>query len=88
MLVAEDRFRDSVDGEIRQATATVGFVTGLSADSEREVDETVVQLGADGAFSRCELLDRVAAETLSAGQVYALAAPEMPGGDLAAAFRY
>jgi hypothetical protein len=54
------------------------------------VDETVVQLGADGAFSRCELLDRAAAETVSrAGHVYALPAPEVPGGgDIAAVFRY
>ena len=33
MLVAEDRFRHAVDGEIRQATAGAAPVTGLSAGS-------------------------------------------------------
>jgi hypothetical protein len=48
MLVAEDRFRYSADGEIRPATASAGFVTCLSAGSEREVDETVAKAIAVG----------------------------------------
>ncbi len=48
MLVAEDRFRDAVDGEIRWATAGAGLVTGLSAGSAREVDETVAKAIAMG----------------------------------------
>ena len=48
MLVAEDRFRDAVDGEIRGATAGAGLVTGLSAGSAREVDETVAKAIAMG----------------------------------------
>lgn len=48
MLVAEDRFRDTVDGEIRWATAGAGLVTGLSAGSAREVDETVAKAIAVG----------------------------------------
>jgi predicted lactoylglutathione lyase len=48
MLVAEDRFRDAADGEIRQVTAAAGFVTGLSAGSAREVDETVAKAIAAG----------------------------------------
>lgn len=48
MLVAEDRFRDTVDGEIRWAIAGAGLVTGLSAGSAREVDETVAKAIAVG----------------------------------------
>lgn len=48
MLVNEERFRDSVGGEIRDATASAGFVTGLSADSAREVDQTVAKAIAAG----------------------------------------
>jgi predicted lactoylglutathione lyase len=48
MLVAEDRFRDAVDGEIRGATAGAGLVTGRSAGSAREVDETVAKAIAMG----------------------------------------
>ena len=48
MLVAEDRFRDAVDGEIRWATAGAGLVTGLSVGSAREVDETVAKAIAMG----------------------------------------
>lgn len=50
----------------------------------------VVQLGADGAFSHCELLDRAAAKTLSrGGQIYTPRTAEIPGGsDIAAVFRY
>jgi predicted lactoylglutathione lyase len=43
LLVAEDRFRDCADGEIRQTAAAAGCVTGLSAGSEQEVDETVAK---------------------------------------------
>lgn len=52
--------------------------------------DTVVQLGADEAFRRCELLDRVAVDTLRlGGRVYAVAAADVPGGaDIAAVFRY
>ena len=42
-LVAEDRFRDCADGEIRQTATGARFVTGLSAGSEQEVDETVAK---------------------------------------------
>ncbi|HYZ57197.1 MAG TPA: hypothetical protein VE733_27350 [Streptosporangiaceae bacterium] len=48
MLVAEDRFRDSVDSEMRHATASTGFVTSLSAGSEQEVDQTVTKAIAAG----------------------------------------
>ena len=48
MLVAEERFRDSAAGEIRQATASAGFVTCLSAGSRQEVDQTVVKALAAG----------------------------------------
>ena len=48
MLVAEDRFRDAVDGETRRTTTAAGFVTGLSAGSAREVDETVAKAIAAG----------------------------------------
>jgi hypothetical protein len=53
-------------------------------------DDTVVQLGADEAFRRCELLDKVAVDTLRlGGHVYAVAAGDVPGGaDIAAVFRY
>jgi len=49
----------------------------------------VVQLGAQESFARCELLDRAITETLShRGQVYAVPASEVAGGDVAAIFRY
>jgi predicted lactoylglutathione lyase len=48
LLVAEDRFRDCADGEIRQTAAAAGFVTGLSAGSEQEVDQTVAKAIAAG----------------------------------------
>lgn len=50
----------------------------------------VVELGVDEAFGHCELLDRAAIDSLSAGgQVYAVPAAEVPGGgDIAAIFRY
>ena len=43
LLVAEGRFRDCADGEIRQTATGARFVTGLSAGSEQEVDETVAE---------------------------------------------
>ncbi len=53
-------------------------------------DMAVVQLGRDDAFAHCELLDRVAVDSLSAGgHVHAVPAAEVPGGgDLAAIYRY
>jgi hypothetical protein len=53
-------------------------------------DAAVVQLGVGDAFAHCELLDRAAADNLSAGgRVYAVPAAEVPGGgDIAAIFRY
>jgi uncharacterized protein len=48
LLVAEDRFSDSVGGELSRASASPGFVTTLSADSEQEVDETVARAIAAG----------------------------------------
>ena len=42
MLVAEDRFRNSVDGDICQ-TANASFVTSLSAANEQEVDDMVAK---------------------------------------------
>jgi hypothetical protein len=54
------------------------------------VDTPVVQLGGQGDFSHCELLDQAAADSLSrGGRVHALPASEVPGGgDIAAIFRY
>lgn len=51
---------------------------------------SVVELGVDDAFAHCELLDRVAVDSLSArGEVYAVPAAGVPGGgDVAAIFRY
>jgi hypothetical protein len=53
-------------------------------------DAPVVSLGRDEAFAHCELLDRVAVDTLSArGRVWAAPASDVPGGgDVAAIFRY
>ena len=53
-------------------------------------DAPVVQLGRDDAFAHCELLDRVAVDSLSAGaRVYAVPAAGVPGGgDIAAIYRY
>ena len=48
LLVAEDRFRDCADGEIRQTAAAAGFVIGLPAGSDQEVDETVAKAIAAG----------------------------------------
>jgi Bacterial archaeo-eukaryotic release factor family 3 len=50
----------------------------------------IVQLGADEAFRHCELLDRVAVDTLRlGGHVHAVAAADVPGGgSVAAVFRY
>ena len=50
----------------------------------------VLRLGADDTFSHCELLDRIAVDTLTnSGQIYALSKSQMPGdADVAALFRY
>lgn len=53
-------------------------------------DVAVVELGRDDAFAHCELLDRVAVASLSAGaRIHAVPAGELPGGgDVAAIYRY
>lgn len=53
-------------------------------------DAAVVQLGREDTFAPCELLDRVAVNTLAArGRVYAVPADEVPGGGaVAAILRY
>lgn len=50
----------------------------------------VLQLGADDAFAHCELLDRIAVDTLtSRGHIYAFSRSRVPGGgEVAAVFRY
>lgn len=51
---------------------------------------TVVRLGADDGYVRCELLDQAAVDTLTrSGHIYAVSESPMPGGaDVAAVFRY
>ena len=41
MLLAEDRFRDFINGEIADATATTEVINCISARSRDEVDELV-----------------------------------------------
>lgn len=55
-----------------------------------DADAATVKLGSDLDFSHCELLDRVAVDTLAArGRVYAVPAEDVPGGgDVAAILRY
>jgi|SRR5215475_324123 len=48
MLLAEERFRDFVVGEISDATKTTEVLTCLSADSREHVDETVAKAIAAG----------------------------------------
>ena len=88
--------RASDNPRIIQAAAAEGRVGTLLMAARPRCPEQfptgipVVQLGAEGAFSHCELLDRVAARTLArGGNVHVLAAPEIPGGsDIAAVLRY
>jgi hypothetical protein len=51
---------------------------------------TVHQLGAEGDFAHCELLDRAAVDTLrQGGSIWAVTGSSVPGdGDAAAVFRY
>lgn len=51
---------------------------------------TVLQLGADDTFAHCELVERIAVDTLTnGGRIYAFAELPVPGdGDIAAVFRY
>lgn len=51
---------------------------------------TVLQLGADDTFAHCELVDRIAVDTLTnGGRIHTLSETEVPGdGDIAAVFRY
>jgi uncharacterized protein len=48
MLLTEDRFRDFINDEIADATATTEALTALSAESRQEVDETVEKALAAG----------------------------------------
>jgi hypothetical protein len=50
----------------------------------------IVQLGQNESFARCELLDRVAVDSLATGaRIHAVPAREVPGGgDVAAIYRY
>jgi hypothetical protein len=80
----------------RQAAAREGRVETLLLAAQPwcweqfTADTPVVQLGAGGEFSHCELLDRVAADSLSrGGHIHALPTSEVPGGgDIGAVFRY
>jgi predicted lactoylglutathione lyase len=48
MLLAAERFRDFINGEISDATRTTEVLTCLSADSKQQVDETVAKAIAAG----------------------------------------
>jgi len=48
MLLAEERFRDFLTGEVADARAATEVVTGLSADSREQVDETIACALAEG----------------------------------------
>jgi uncharacterized protein len=48
MLLAEDRFRDFITGEISDATAATEVLTCLSADSKEYIDQTVAKAIAAG----------------------------------------
>jgi predicted lactoylglutathione lyase len=43
MLLAEDRFRDFVNGPISDATSTTEVINCLSADSRQQVDDLVAR---------------------------------------------
>ena len=49
MLLVEARFRDFINGEIADAASTTEAITCLSADSRKDVDETVARAIAAGA---------------------------------------
>ncbi len=48
MLVVEERFRDFINGEIGDARSTTEVLTGLSATSREEVDQTIATAIAAG----------------------------------------
>src|SRR5215475_2933009 len=48
MLLAEERFRDFIVGEINDATTTTEVLTCLPIDSRKHVDETVTRAVAAG----------------------------------------
>jgi len=48
MLLVEARFRDFINGEIADAASTTEAITCLSADSRKDVDETVAKAIAAG----------------------------------------
>jgi hypothetical protein len=70
--------------------ATLFLATEPSCWEQIGSDVTVVQLGRDDSFAHCELLDRVAIDSLSSrALVHAVPAEDVPGGgDVAAIFRY
>jgi hypothetical protein len=70
--------------------ATLFLATEPSCWEQIGSDVAVVQLGRDDSFAHCELLDRVAVDSLSSGaRVHAVPAEDVPGGgDVAAIFRY
>ncbi len=57
---------------------------------QQRQDSTVVELGRDETFAHCEMLDRVAVDTLAGGgRIYSVPTKEVPGsGDVAAVLRY
>lgn len=48
MLLAEDRFRDFVNGDVSDARAATEVITSLSVDSREQVDELVARAIASG----------------------------------------
>jgi predicted lactoylglutathione lyase len=48
MLLAEERFKDLVNGEISDAMTATEVLTSLSADSRQHVDETIAKAIAAG----------------------------------------
>ncbi len=49
MLLVEERFRDFITGEIADTARATEAITGLSADSREQVDETIRKALAAGA---------------------------------------
>jgi predicted lactoylglutathione lyase len=49
MVLAEERFRDFINGDIADARKTTEAITALSANSREQVDETVAKAIAAGA---------------------------------------
>ncbi len=93
----QDTGRVSIDLQAVADAASHGRVAAVFLPGSARCGEpsstgkpTVVRLGADERFARCELMDRAAADTLvQGGQVHASPDLALPGGaDLAAVLRY